>query len=149
MVGNGLFKPNISTMVGRLYAPDDVRRDSGFTIFYMGINAGGALAPLICGTADRRALRLRMGLLHRRHRHVDRPWRCSSGGITRLGDIGKAPAGGEGIGPHAGGGARARLVAVPLVYLLLSQKTLVGWLLIGLFLALTVYLHRLRHPQPR
>ncbi|MCX7671680.1 MAG: oligopeptide:H+ symporter, partial [Anaerolineae bacterium] len=50
VVGNGLFKPNISTMVGKLYAPDDVRRDSGFTIFYMGINAGAFLAPIICGT---------------------------------------------------------------------------------------------------
>jgi len=50
VVGNGLFKPNISVLVGKLYAPTDVRRDSGFTIFYMGINAGGALAPLICGT---------------------------------------------------------------------------------------------------
>ncbi|MFN8900540.1 MAG: oligopeptide:H+ symporter, partial [Lysobacteraceae bacterium] len=37
VVGNGLFKPNISTMVGKLYAPGDARRDSGFTIFYMGI----------------------------------------------------------------------------------------------------------------
>ena len=53
VVGNGLFKPNISTMVGRLYAPEDVRRDSGFTWFYMGINAGGALAPLVCAAALR------------------------------------------------------------------------------------------------
>src|SRR5215467_786925 len=40
ITGNGLFKPNISTMVGKLYGADDPRRDSGFTIFYMGINAG-------------------------------------------------------------------------------------------------------------
>jgi POT family proton-dependent oligopeptide transporter len=39
IVGNGLFKPNISTMVGKLYAQGDGRRDSGFTIFYMGINS--------------------------------------------------------------------------------------------------------------
>ena len=44
--GNGLFKPNISTMVGKLYATADGRRDSGFTIFYMGINLGAMLAPL-------------------------------------------------------------------------------------------------------
>ena len=50
VAGNGLFKPNISTMVGKLYAPNDVRRDSGFTIFYMGINAGAFLAPIICGS---------------------------------------------------------------------------------------------------
>ncbi len=45
--GNGLFKPNISTMVGKLYAPGDGRRDSGFTIFYMGINAGAFLSPIL------------------------------------------------------------------------------------------------------
>src|SRR5687767_9776807 len=44
--GNGLFKPNISTMVGKLYSPTDERRDSGFTIFYMGINLGAMLAPI-------------------------------------------------------------------------------------------------------
>jgi len=47
IVGNGLFKPIISTMVGKLYAQGDDRRDSGFTIFYMGINIGALLAPLI------------------------------------------------------------------------------------------------------
>lgn len=46
IVGNGLFKPNISTMVGKLYSIADTRRDSGFTIFYMGINVGGFLAPI-------------------------------------------------------------------------------------------------------
>ena len=47
IVGNGLFKPIISTLVGKLYAQSDERRDSGFTIFYMGINLGALLAPLI------------------------------------------------------------------------------------------------------
>jgi proton-dependent oligopeptide transporter, POT family len=47
--GNGFFKPNISSIVGRLYGPDDPRRDSGFTIFYMGINLGALLSPLACG----------------------------------------------------------------------------------------------------
>jgi POT family proton-dependent oligopeptide transporter len=50
IAGNGFFKPNISTIVGRLYGPDDPRRDAGFTIFYMGINAGAALAGIVCGT---------------------------------------------------------------------------------------------------
>jgi POT family proton-dependent oligopeptide transporter len=49
IAGNGFFKPNISSMVGELYPPDSTRRDGGFTIFYMGINLGGALAPLLCG----------------------------------------------------------------------------------------------------
>jgi POT family proton-dependent oligopeptide transporter len=49
IVGNGFFKPNISTMVGTLYPQGSSRRDAGFTIFYMGINLGAALAPLVCG----------------------------------------------------------------------------------------------------
>lgn len=49
ILGNGFFKPNISTMVGRLYRPDDSRKDSAFTIFYMGVNVGSTLSPLICG----------------------------------------------------------------------------------------------------
>ncbi|MFQ3296213.1 MAG: POT family proton-dependent oligopeptide transporter [Polaribacter sp.] len=49
VVGNGFFKPNISTFVGALYKENDVRKDSGFTIFYMGINIGGFVAPLLCG----------------------------------------------------------------------------------------------------
>lgn len=49
VVGNGFFKPNISTFVGSLYKDGDRRKDSGFTIFYMGINIGGFVAPLLCG----------------------------------------------------------------------------------------------------
>ena len=49
IAGNGLFKPNISTMVGKLYAQGDERRDSGFTLFYMGINLGAMIAPLLTG----------------------------------------------------------------------------------------------------
>jgi proton-dependent oligopeptide transporter, POT family len=47
--GNGFFKPNISTMVGQLYPANDKRVDSAFTIFYMGINLGAFIAPLLCG----------------------------------------------------------------------------------------------------
>ncbi len=50
ILGNGAFKPNISTQVGSLYAPGDPRRDRAFSIFYVGINLGAFLAPLICGT---------------------------------------------------------------------------------------------------
>jgi POT family proton-dependent oligopeptide transporter len=46
-IGTGLLKPNISTIVGQLYKPNDVRRDAGFTIYYMGINIGAGLAPLV------------------------------------------------------------------------------------------------------
>jgi POT family proton-dependent oligopeptide transporter len=48
-VGTGLLKPNISTMVGSLYSEADPRRDSGFSLFYMGINLGAVMAPLACG----------------------------------------------------------------------------------------------------
>lgn len=49
IIGNGFFKPNISTLVGGLYAEGDDRRDSAFSIFYMGINLGALLAPLVIG----------------------------------------------------------------------------------------------------
>ncbi len=49
IVGNGFFKPNISTIVGRLYPDGSPKRDSGFTLFYIGINLGAAMAPLLCG----------------------------------------------------------------------------------------------------
>ena len=49
IVGNGLFKPIISTLVGKLYFQGDARRDAGFTIFYMGINIGAMIAPVITG----------------------------------------------------------------------------------------------------
>jgi POT family proton-dependent oligopeptide transporter len=49
VVGTGLLKPNVSTLVGSLYAPGDARRDAGFSIFYMGINLGAFIGPLIAG----------------------------------------------------------------------------------------------------
>ncbi len=49
IAGNGFFKANISSLVGQLYVDGDQRKDSAYTIFYMGINTGGAVGPLICG----------------------------------------------------------------------------------------------------
>jgi len=49
IAGNGFFKPNISSLVGQLYPAHDLRKDAAYTIFYMGINTGGALGPFICG----------------------------------------------------------------------------------------------------
>ncbi len=49
VIGTGLLKPNVSTIVGTLYRRDDARRDAGFSIFYMGINLGAFIAPLITG----------------------------------------------------------------------------------------------------
>ncbi len=137
VVGNGLFKPNISTMVGMLYAPGDARRDSGFTIFYMGINAGGALAPLVCGTIVgsyfgyqwgffTAGLGMIAGLIMF---HLLTGW---------IGHIGAAPVARETF-------ARVLkvllgcLALVPVVYLMLSEAKIVGVLLLALFAVLTVY----------
>ena len=49
IAGNGFFKPNISSMVGQLYKKGDSKIDAAYTIFYMGINTGGALGPIVCG----------------------------------------------------------------------------------------------------
>jgi proton-dependent oligopeptide transporter, POT family len=55
IIGNGAFKPNISTQVGRLYAPGDPRRDRAYSIFYVGINIGAFFSPLVCGTLGEEA----------------------------------------------------------------------------------------------
>jgi proton-dependent oligopeptide transporter, POT family len=47
-IGTGFFKPNVYTMVGQLYPPNDARRDPGFTLYYMGINLGALFGPLVC-----------------------------------------------------------------------------------------------------
>jgi proton-dependent oligopeptide transporter, POT family len=63
VLGTGLLKPNVSTIVGQLYAPGDARRDAGFSIFYMGINLGAFLSPVVCGwTAQRLGWRVGLGL---------------------------------------------------------------------------------------
>ncbi len=63
MLGTGLLKPNASTIVGQLYAAGDHRRDSGFSIFYMGINVGALISPIACGwVGERISWRLGFGL---------------------------------------------------------------------------------------
>jgi POT family proton-dependent oligopeptide transporter len=99
IAGTGLFKPNVSTMVGQLYQPGDHRRDGGFTFFYMGINLGAFLSPLVCGYLGERlgwewgfaaagvGMVLGLGLYLLRGEQV-------------LGPIGKSPAGGGSAGSH-------------------------------------------------
>ena len=68
IVGNGCFKPNLATQVGGLYPPGDPRMDRAYSIYYMGVNLGAFLAPLVCGTLGQRVrlgLRIRVG--RRRH----------------------------------------------------------------------------------
>ena len=138
VAGNGLFKPNISTMVGQLYAPGDARRDSGFTIFYMGINAGAFFAPIICASWIGAKFGYQYGFLAAAIGMIF--------GVVvfqfrkgMLGHIGKAPAGREGITPILVvlGGA---VLMVPLIYVLLSQSALLGTILLGMFAVLAVYL---------
>ena len=137
VAGNGLFKPNISTMVGALYRPGDPRRDSGFTIFYMGINAGAFFAPIICASVIGARFGNQYGFL--------------AAGIGMilgvlvfqiragmLGHIGKAPEGREGLKPLFVVLAGAVLM-VPVIYFLLSKSALLGYVMVGLMALLALH----------
>jgi POT family proton-dependent oligopeptide transporter len=128
VVGNGLFKPNISTLVGRLYPEGDPRRDAGFTIFYIGINVGAFLSTLVCGYFAK-----------------TEDWTVGFGiagvgmllGLVTFG-IGKQRLEGHGEppNPEALTGNLTKvlvgaLAIVPAVYLLLSEDKAVKGLLIG------------------
>ena len=144
IAGNGLFKPNISTMVGKLYPVGDERRDSGFTIFYMGINLGAMIAPLltgwlaeqIFGTPEMPAYKVvfitaGIGML------ISLVWFWF--GRRQLKGIGRPNVGGE----HKGRvlltliGA---LVAIPAIFYLLTidAETLNWWVLTPMFVGLCV-----------
>ena len=137
VVGNGLFKPNISTMVGKLYAPGDARCDSGFTIFYMGINAGALVAPIVCASLIGQKFGYRWGffaagtgmILGLMMFQLLKSW---------LGHVGTAPAGKEGAKPVVQVLLAAIVLVVP-VYFLLSQSEILGGLLIALMLGLSAY----------
>jgi POT family proton-dependent oligopeptide transporter len=137
VVGNGMFKPNISTMVGKLYAPGDARRDAGFTIFYMGINAGALVAPIVCASLIGQKFGYRWGffaagmgmILGLVMFQVYKAW---------LGRVGTVPAGKEGIKPLLQVVVGAAVLVVP-VYFLLSQSDLLGGILIAMMIALCAY----------
>ena len=137
VVGNGLFKPNISTMVGKLYAPGDARRDSGFTIFYMGINAGAFIAPIVCASWIGAEYGYRWGFLTAGLGmifglivfQILKGW---------LGHVGDTPEGKSGLGPIVQVLIAALVLVVP-VYFLLSQSDVLGGLLIAMMLGLVVY----------
>ena len=146
IVGDGLFKPNISSMVGQLYGQDDPRRDRGFTLFYMGINAGAFVAPLLTGwmaayftdTPLEQNYKLvflaaGVGML------LSFVWFWF--GRRQLGAVGRPPADRTGRGRSLGVIAGS-LLAVPLVYLLLSRIGPVGlqWMLGLLFVGLAALL---------
>jgi proton-dependent oligopeptide transporter, POT family len=145
IVGNGLFKPNISTMVGKLYSAADERRDSGFTIFYMGINAGAFIAPILTGwlaesvfgTEDTPAYKYvfmaaGIGML------ISMVWFWF--GRRQLQGIGRPP-------EHAPGKHRVAYVAlgalavIPLIYFLLAVGAqALQWVLSALFVGLSAML---------
>ena len=141
IAGNGLFKPNISAMVGKLYAPEDQRRDSGFTLFYMGINAGAFLAPLLTGWLSDKVfgtdampaykvvfIASGIGML------ISLVWFWF--GRRQLGGIGRPLEGGE----HKGRVLYvllAAVIAVPVIYFLLAiDAGKLQWVLSAMFIAL-------------
>ena len=145
IAGNGLFKPNISTMVGKLYSVGDERRDSGFTLFYMGINLGAMIAPVltgwlassIFGTDAMPAYKVvfmasGVGML------VSLVWFWF--GRAQLLGVGRPPQGGEGKGRVLGTFIGA-LFAIPVIYFLLSLgANILQWVLTAMFIGLAVLL---------
>jgi POT family proton-dependent oligopeptide transporter len=146
IVGNGLFKPIISTLVGKLYATGDQRRDSGFTIFYMGINMGAFIAPILTGwlaermfggTPDMPAYKVvfiaaGVGML------LSLVWFWF--GRSQLKGIGVPPADGQGLGRVLMVAVGAA-VAVPVFYFLLTiDAGVLNWILIALFIAPSILL---------
>jgi POT family proton-dependent oligopeptide transporter len=146
IVGNGLFKPNISTQVGHLYSSGDDRRDRGFTIFYMGINAGALVSPLVTGwlasvITDTPMVQnykvvfatTGVGML------ISLVWFWF--GRRQLGGIGRPPADRNG-GKSLLGVIAGVVVAVPIVYLLMAKlgATPLAWILAALFVGLSIML---------
>jgi proton-dependent oligopeptide transporter, POT family len=124
IVGNGMFKPIISTLVGKVYAQGDERRDSGFTIFYMGINLGAMISPLVTDYLARQVfgtdsvpsykvvfIASGIGML------ISLVWFWL--GRRELKGVGEAPAGADGLDRVVKVFVGA-LVSVPVVYGLLS-----------------------------
>jgi len=137
VAGNGLFKPNISTMVGKLYAPGDVRRDSGFTIFYMGINLGAMIAPFITSAWIGATWGLKWGFFAAAIGMVLSTLFLEIAKRS-LGRIGRPDPDKEGWGRFFAVGVGA-IVLAGIVYFLLSESTILGWLLGVIMLGLIVY----------
>ncbi|WP_447736775.1 peptide MFS transporter [Rhodanobacter soli] len=146
IVGNGLFKPNISSMVGQLYTQGDSRRDRGFTLFYMGINAGALIAPVLTSILANKVF----GTPGHHNYHV--VFAASGVGMLislvwfwfgrrQLGPVGR-PAPDQASRMRVAYVALGVLVAIPLVYLLMDKAgaVVIQWLLTVLFLGVGVML---------
>jgi POT family proton-dependent oligopeptide transporter len=168
IVGNGLFKPNISTLVGKLYKPGDPRRDGGFTIFYMGINLGALLAPLACAAISRIfPKQVPMAELGPGFEKNDDYAAWVAQGFAELPDyrwgfllagigmvlglvtfwIGRGKLAGQGLPPAGREGMGSFLVVAlgcaaltPLVFLLIDNKRIAGYILLSLAGGVTLYL---------
>ena len=141
IAGNGLFKPNISTMVGKLYSVGDERRDSGFTLFYMGINLGAMFAPLLTGWLANKVFGTEA--------MPDYKVVFIASGVGMLVSLvwfwfGRRQLHGGGR-PNVGGESTTRvlytaigaLVAIPVIYFLLSLgASTLQWILTAMFLGL-------------
>ena len=139
IVGNGYFKPNISTIVGKLYAPGDPRRDRGFTIFYMGINLGALAGGVICAEIGERV-----------------SWPLGFG-VAALGMLlGVYTFGTKGCTEALLGHGEPKsqetakrtfpviiivsVLLIPVIYFLLNNNPWVFWFLVGSFVVMTAYL---------
>ncbi|HEY1136322.1 MAG TPA: oligopeptide:H+ symporter [Xanthomonadaceae bacterium] len=146
IVGNGLFKPIISTMVGKLYMQGDARRDAGFTIFYMSINIGAMIAPVITGWLARKIF----GTDTDPHYQ----WVFIAAGIGmvisliwfwvgrgQLKGIGLPAPGQEGLGRLGLVAVLGAVIGIPLFYFLLTiDATALQAILMGLFVVPAVML---------
>ena len=145
IAGNGLFKPNISTMVGKLYTTGDERRDSGFTLFYMGINLGAMVSPLLTGWLAEKVFGAEgmpaykvvfitsgIGML------VSLVWFWF--GRSQLKGVGTPPAGGEGKG-RVLLTAIGAVLAIPVIYFLLRLgASTLQWVLTAMVIGLGILL---------
>lgn len=156
ILGNGFFKPNISSFVGTFYEKDDPRRDGGFTLFYMGINVGAVLTPLTCGAIGEIegwhygfglagiGMLIGLGVFY---------WGLQTG---VFGEKGHAPKE-QGVNLEKGGknankatlGMFSRdsvlvylgtFAAIPLVYLLLNHSDILDYILLGISGGMILYL---------
>lgn len=137
VAGNGLFKPNISVMVGKIYTQADVRRDSGFTVFYMGINLGAFIAPFITAAWIGTAFGMKYGF--------------AAAGVGMilsmlflefakgsLGPVGRPEPGKDSWGRFLLVGLGVLVMAF-VVYFLLSESTILGYLLVSTMLGLAAW----------
>lgn len=137
VAGNGLFKSNISVLVGKLYVQGDIRRDSGFTIFYIGVNLGAVIAPFITAVWIGATFGMKWGFF------------ASAIGMIvsicflqiakkALGTVGRPAQGKEGWGRFFIVGLGI-LATVPIIYFLLSESVILGWLLVSMMVGLATY----------